>query len=158
MGRGSWSPPPLLNTLWVQFWVQMNWYEHQHWVSTPCTLMQVSNVATPNVNGKSKLLHPVSIGGYVGGSVVADQTARNPGRPLSTSSDLNLTVTIFVLEMMVHGWDVCPQCLEMKLSNNSSTQSYLHEVSSWTSKWRNVILILCPSSTVSVQVYTNTNN
>ena len=40
-------------------------------------MMQVSNVVSPNVNGKSQLLQPVDVG-YVGGSVVADQTARNP--------------------------------------------------------------------------------
>ena len=50
--------------------------------------------------------------GYVGGSVVAVQTARNPVR-VSIPSDLNVMVSVFPLEMMVHGSDVCPQCLEL---------------------------------------------
>ena len=34
-------------------------YEHQGWVSTFSTLMQVSNVPPPNTNGKVQLSHPV---------------------------------------------------------------------------------------------------
>ena len=81
--------------------------------------MQVSNEPSPNTNGKSQLSQPVG-GGYVGGSVVAAQTARNPVR-VPPPFDLNVTVSVLVLVMMVHGSDVCPQCLEMKLSELSST-------------------------------------
>ena len=85
--------------------------------------MQVSNVASPNVNGKLQLLHPVSIG-YVGGSVVADQTARNPVR-VPPLFDTNVTVSVLVLLIKLQGWEIDPQCFE-KLS--SSTQSQLHVV------------------------------
>ena len=88
-------------------------------------MMQVSNVVSPNVNGKSQLLHPVSVG-YVGGSVVADQTARNPVR-VPPLLDLKVTVSVFVLLMKLQGWEIDPQCFE-KLS--SSTQSYEHVLSS----------------------------
>ena len=74
--------------------------------------MQVSNVESPNVNGKLQLLHPVGVG-YVGGSVVADQTARNPVPVVQQSVDLNVTLRLLVMEMMVQGSDICPQCLEM---------------------------------------------
>ena len=123
-------------------------------MSIPCTLIQVSNVASRYVNGKSQLSQPVGVVGYVGGSVVADQTARNPVR-VSQSSDMNVTVSVLVLLMKLQGWEIDPQCFE-KLS--SSTQSYLHVLSSSISKCRKVIFILCPSSTESVQVYTNTIN
>ena len=125
--------------------------------------MQVSNELSPNTNGKIQLSQPVG-GGYVGGLLVAVHTARNPvhlesGPNTNVSTfDLNVTVSVLVLVMMVHGSDVCPQCLEMKLSKFSSTQSSLHEVSSSILKCRNVILTLCPSSTSIIQVYTNTNN
>ena len=89
--------------------------------------MQVSNVVSPNRNGKSQLSQPVRVVGYVGGSLVAVHTARNPvhlesGPNTNVSTfDLNVTVSVLVLVMMVHGSDVCPQCLEMKLSELSST-------------------------------------
>ena len=68
-------------------------------VSTPSTLIQVSNVESPNVNGKSQLSQP-----EVGGSLVADQTARNPVRVyVLYALDTNVTLSEFVLEMMVHG-------------------------------------------------------
>ena len=45
------------------------------------------------------------------------------------------------------------------MSEFSSTQSSRQELClSSVSKYRNVIFILCPSSTLSVHVYTNTNN
>ena len=129
---------------------------HHGW--SPSTLVQVSNGLPSTSNGKIQSPQPVGEE-YVGGSVVADQTARNPVRANCVyPSDTNLILSVFVLEIMVHGSDVCPQCLEMKLSSLSSTQSYLHVLSSAISKCRKVIFILCPSSTVSVQVYTNTNN
>ena len=103
-----------------------------------------------NTNGKVQLSQPVSVG-YVGGSLDAVQTASNPVR-VTLPSDLNLTVSVLVLLMMLHGSDVCPQCLEMKLSEFSSTQSKRHEVSSSTLKCRKVMFILCPSSTVRVHV------
>ena len=77
--------------------------------------MQVSNVTSPNRKGKVQLSQPVGVGGYVGGSLDAVQTARNPVRVLYPL-DLNVTVSVLVLVMMLHGSDVCPQCLEMKLS------------------------------------------
>ena len=129
-------------------------YEHHGCVSSFCILIQVSNVESPNVNGKLQLSQPVGVVGYVGGSVVADQTARNPVRVVQ-QSDLNVTVSVLVLLMKLQGWEIDPQCFE-KLS--SSTQSSEHVLWSSISKCRNVIFILCPSSTVSVQVYTNTNN
>ena len=46
-------------------------YEHQGWVSTSSTLMQVSNVVSPNTNGNVQLSQPVD-GGYVGEAVVGD--------------------------------------------------------------------------------------
>ena len=116
-------------------------------------MIQVSNVESPNVNGKSQSLQQVDVG-YVGGSVVADQTARNPV-PVPPPFDLNVTLSVLVLLMKLQGWEIDPQCFE-KLS--SSTQSYEHVLSSSISKCRNVIFILCPSSTASVQVYTNINN
>ena len=128
-------------------------FRHQGCVSTSSTLMQVSNITSPNTKGKVQLSQPVG-GGYVGGSLDAVQTARNPVRVLS-NFDLNLTVSVLVLLMMLHGWEIDPQCFE-KLS--SSTKSYPQFASSSISKCRKVILILSPSSTLSVQVYTNTNN
>ena len=78
-------------------------------------MMQVSNDPSPNTKGKVQLSQPVGVGGYVGGSLDAVQTARNPVR-LPLPFDLNVTVSVLVLLMMLHGSDVCPQCLEMKLS------------------------------------------
>ena len=56
---------------------------HHGW--SPSILVQVSNILLLNseywiLNGKVQLSQPVGVG-YVGGSDVADQTARNPGRP-----------------------------------------------------------------------------
>ena len=84
--------------------------------------MQVLNVESPNINGKLQFSQPVGVGGYVGGSVEADQTARNPVREPALTA-LNVTMSVLPLEMMVHGLDVCPQCLEFKLSSSISTQS-----------------------------------
>ena len=117
-------------------------YEHQGWVSTSCTLMQVSNVPSPNTNGKSQLSQPVS-SGYVGGSLVAIQIARNPVS--APTIDLNVTVSVLVILMMLHGLDIDPQCFE-KLSNCKKSPEHQRL------KWRKVIAILCPSSTLSVQV------
>ena len=65
--------------------------------------MQVSNTESPNVNGKVQVSQPVGVE-YVGGSVVAVQTARNPGCvPSSFPSDLNFSVTILVFVIMLHG-------------------------------------------------------
>ena len=72
---------------------------HHGW--SPSILVQVSNILPLNTNGKVQLSQPVV--GYVEGSDVADQIARNPLRPLLTPSDVNFTVTIFALEMMIHG-------------------------------------------------------
>ena len=119
--------------------------------------MQVSNVVSANTKGKVQLSQPVGAEGYVGGSFVAVQTAKNPFR-VSLQSDLNVTVSELVLVMMLHGSDICPQCLEMKLSSLSSTKSSLQEVPSSILKYRNVIFMLCPSTTLSGQVYTNTNH
>ena len=96
-------------------------YEHQGWVSTSWTLIQVSNVVSPNVNGKSQLLHPVGI-------LYCDQMARNPGRPLSKLSDLNLTSTEFVLVMIVNGVDISDEVpiSPQYFSSSISNQSQLH--------------------------------
>ena len=118
-------------------------YEHQGWVSTSFTLMQVSNVVSPNVNGKSQLLHPVGISN-------CDQMARNPVRVIAPS-ELNVISTLFVFVIMVNGVGLSPQYFSSSICN----QSISHELSDQTSKCRNVIFILCPSSTPSVQVYTN---
>ena len=74
---------------------------HHGW--SPSILVQVSNILPLTTNGKVQCPQPVGEG-YVGGSVVADQTARNlvPITP-PISSDTNVTVSVFVLEMMVHG-------------------------------------------------------
>ena len=71
--------------------------------------MQVSNATPRKVNGKVHLSQPVR--GYVAGSLVAAQTARNPVRVLYPL-DLNVTMSVLVLVMMVHDSDICPQCLE----------------------------------------------
>ena len=89
--------------------------------------MQVSKVASPNTNGKMQLSQPVGTGGYVGGLVVAVQMARNPVRGTAPRFDLNVTVSLLPLLMMVHGSNVCPQCLEMKLSYFNSTHAVLHD-------------------------------
>ena len=86
-------------------------YEHQGWVSTSCTLMQVSNAVFPNTKGNVQLSQPLN-GGYVGDAVVADQMARNPGNEL-TSLEKNLMMIEFESVMMVQGFVVCPQCLEL---------------------------------------------
>ena len=52
--------------------------EHQGWVSTSFTMIQVSNVVCPNTKGKVQLPQPLGVGGYVGGAVVAVHIARNP--------------------------------------------------------------------------------
>ena len=86
-------------------------YEHQGWESTSCRLMQVSNAVFPNTNGNVQLSQPVDRG-YVGGAVVADQIARNPVYGYLILEE-NLTVTKFVFVMMLQGFLVCPQCLEL---------------------------------------------
>ena len=93
-------------------------YEHHDCKSTSSTLMQVLNVKSRYVNGKSQVLQPGRVG-YVGGSVVADQTARNP-LAVPSLLDLNVTVRVLVLLIKLQGWEIDPQCFE-KLS--SSTQS-----------------------------------
>ena len=60
--------------------------------------MQVSNVESPNVNGKSQLLHPVGIS-------YGDQMARNTVCVL-IKLVLNLRLTVFVFVMMENGVDI----------------------------------------------------
>ena len=130
--------------------------EHQGCASASCTLIQVSNVVPRYVNGKSQLLHPAGIS-------YCDQMARNPERvPTSLELDnmiskalaeVNEMTTLFVFVMMVNGVCLSPQYL----SSSICSQSNRHVLSSWISKCRKVILILCPSSTPSVHVYTNIN-
>ena len=115
--------------------------------------MQVSNVPSPKTNGKSQLSQPVGVG-YVGGSLVAVQTATNPVCVILLLV-LNETVSVLVLLMKLHGWEIDPQCFE---NLSSSTQSQEQDEHVSTEKSRKVILILCPSTTSSVQVYTNRNN
>ena len=86
-------------------------YEHQGWVSTSCRLMQVSNAVFPNTNGNVQLSQPVDRG-YVGGAVVADQIARNPVNGITLLEE-NLMEIKFVSVIMLQGFVVCPQCLEL---------------------------------------------
>ena len=92
-------------------------FEHHGWVSTSWTLMQVSNAMPPKEKGKSQLSQPVG-SGLVGGSVVGDQTTRNPVC-VSLPSELNLTSTVLMFVMMVNGVDISPQYF----SPCNSTQS-----------------------------------
>ena len=73
--------------------------------------MQVSNAVFPNTNGKIQLSQPVDVG-YVGGEVVADQIARNPGNGLTLLEE-NLMVIKFLSVMMLQGFVVFPQCLKL---------------------------------------------
>ena len=85
---------------------------HHGW--SPSILVQVSNILSKgylNKNGKIQPSHPVD-GGYVGGAVVADQMARNPGNEL-TSLEKNLMMIEFESVMMVQGFVFCPQCLDL---------------------------------------------
>ena len=86
-------------------------YEHQGWESTSCRLMQVSNAVFPNTNGNVQLSQPVDRG-YVGGALVGDQIARNPVRGKELS-EKNLMVIEFVSVMMLQGFAVSPQCMEL---------------------------------------------
>ena len=92
-------------------------YEHQGWVST---LMQVSNVVSPNANGKSQLLHPVGI-------LYFDQMARNPVRVLLLLV-MNLRLTEFVVVMMENGVDISDEVpiSPQYFSSSICNQSYLH--------------------------------
>ena len=49
---------------------------------------------------------------YVGGAVVAAQMARNPGNDL-TLLEMNLIVIKFESMMMLQGFVICPQCLDL---------------------------------------------
>ena len=62
------------------------------------TLIQVSNVVSPNVNGKTQLLHPVGI-------LYCDQIARNPVC-VPLPSELNVISTEYESVMMVNGVDI----------------------------------------------------
>ena len=73
--------------------------------------MQVSNVLTLNTKGKIQSSQPVD-GGYVGGALVGDQIARNPVRGKELS-EKNLMVIEFVSVMMLQGFVVSPQCMEL---------------------------------------------
>ena len=100
-------------------------YEHQGRVSTSSTLMQVSNVPPPNSNGNVQLSQPVDEG-YVGGAVVGDQIARNPVYGAILLEE-NLMVIKLDSVMILQGFVVSPQCLDLYLSEISSTQSHSHE-------------------------------
>ena len=95
-------------------------YEHQGWVSTSWTLIQVSNVVSPNVNGKSQLLHPVGI-------LYCDQMARNP-EPVPPPLVMNLRLTEFVFVMMENGVDISDEVpiSPQYFSSSICNQSYLH--------------------------------
>ena len=75
-------------------------------------------VELPDIGGDS----------VVGSSLVADQTARNPERPLSYPSDLNLTSRKFVLVMMVNGVCISDEVpiSPHNFSSSISIQSYAH--------------------------------
>ena len=73
--------------------------------------MQVSNTLSLETKGKVQSSQPVD-GGYVGGAVVADQIARNPVYGM-ISLEKNLMVIKFVSVMMLQGFLVSPQCLEL---------------------------------------------
>ena len=85
--------------------------------------MQVSNITSPNTKGKVQLSQPVR--GYVGGSLDAVQTATNPVC-LPLPFDLNLTLSVLVLLMMLHGWEIVPQCFEKLSSSTKSQAQYEH--------------------------------
>ena len=72
---------------------------HHGW--SPSILVQVSNILPLKTNGKVQSPQPVGVG-YVGGSVVADQAARNPVPVVQQSLDMNVTLSLLVLEMIVH--------------------------------------------------------
>ena len=85
---------------------------HHGW--SPSILVQVSNILSTgylNKNGKIQPPHPVD-GGYVGGAVVADQMARNPVNWPKLSEE-NLMVIKFVSVIILQGFDIGPQCLEL---------------------------------------------
>ena len=112
--------------------------------------MQESNVPSPHVKGKIQLSQPVSIG-YVGSSPVAVHAARNPAR-VPPLLDLNVRLSVLVLLMMLHGWEIDPQCFD-ELSSSIQPSEHAPSKSRRISKCRNVSLILCPSSTPSANVY-----
>ena len=95
--------------------------EHQGSVSSSWILIQVSNDLSQKTNGKVQLSQPVVVGGYVGGSVVAVQTATNP---VPLNIDLNVTVSVLVLLIKLHGWEIDPQCL-VKLSSCTQPSSHV---------------------------------
>ena len=68
-----------------------------------------------------QLSQPVGVGGYVGGSVVAVHTATNP---VPLNIDLNVTVSVLVLLIKLHGWEIDPQCL-VKLSSCTQPSSHV---------------------------------
>ena len=82
--------------------------------------MQVSNVVSPNVKGKSQLLHPVGIS-------YCDQMARNPVRVLILLV-MNLRLTEFVVVMMENGVDISDEVpiSPQYFSSSISNQSQLH--------------------------------
>ena len=73
--------------------------------------MQVSKILPLNTKGKSQSPQPVD-GEYVGAAVVADQMARNPGNEL-TLLETNLMVIKFESMMMLQGFVICPQCIDL---------------------------------------------
>ena len=73
--------------------------------------MQVSNILSLNTKGKIQSPQPVDVE-YVDGAVVADQTARNPVNLIALLEE-NLTVIKFESVMMLQGFVVCPQCMEL---------------------------------------------
>ena len=74
-------------------------------------MVQVSNILSLNTKGKIQSPQPVDVE-YVDGAVVADQTARNPVYE-PTSLEKNPMVIKFVSVMMLQGFVVCPQCMEL---------------------------------------------
>ena len=82
---------------------------HHGW--SPSILVQVSNILSLNKEGKVQSSQPVD-GGYVGGALVGDQIARNPVRGKELS-EKNLMIIEFVSVMMLQGFVVSPQCMEL---------------------------------------------
>ena len=82
---------------------------HHGW--SPSILVQVSKILPLNTKGKSQCPQPMDVE-YVGGAVVAAQMARNPGNDL-TLLEMNLIVIKFESMMMLQGFVICPQCLDL---------------------------------------------
>ena len=84
---------------------------HHGW--SPSILVQVSNILPLKGTTKGKVHCPQPVGvGYDGGADVADQIARNPVEE-PTSLEENITVIRCDSVMMLQGFVISPQCLDL---------------------------------------------